>query len=235
MQFYFLEVIPESVGQVEEIDNINYDRIGPHGYTRIPLEGKVPPNVVLPTCFLSERSQPTDFLNVVPFGYLFLTISSKVMRLIENLEIDYHSVLDTEIIDKRINLRYHYHGVHFPWFRNELYIDWEKTTFTIKEAFEPVGEIQFDNYIEYRQWRNVYFKPGDKSSKSVFLKDLFLKNKVINKDLFILNDTVRTYIASERLKTLFELHDISGVQFIGEFINSRGKYHSIEPKKNSRT
>lgn len=213
MKYYFLEQIPEEIGQVEETDNRGYDRWGPNGYTLIPLEGQVPPGVYLPPCFLAERSQPTDFINVVAFGYKFLTISPRVLKLLGNFDVDYHSMLDTMVINQRLNIQYPYYGLHFPWFRNELYIDWEKTIFTIKEGFIAIGEIQFENYIEYRQWRNENSVIGSLKSKSPSLKKLFLKTDFSMKDIFMLNDISRVYIVSEQLKAAFEMHGITGMGF----------------------
>lgn len=209
MKYYFLEEIPEEIGQVEQTDNRDYDRWGPNGYTRIPLEGMIPPGVRLPPCYLAERSQPTDFLNVVAFGRLFLVINSKVLELLDNLDVDYHSVLDTVVVNQQLNIRYPYYGLHFPWFRNELYMDWNKTVFTIKEkGLKPTGEIQFENYLEYRQWHLE-----NALVNTARLKQLYLSLKVKKKDLFMLNDIIRIYIVSERLKSAFEVHEITGVGF----------------------
>lgn len=209
MKYYILEYIPEEIGQVEEIDNTNYDRLGYGGYSQIPLEGPVPPNTTLPPGILAERYQPTDFLNVVPFGNMFLIVSPKVNKLLNEFNLDYCKFLDFEVLDRRMNIRYKYYGLHFHWFRNELYLNWERTVFRVKEkGFYPRGEIKFENYLEYRQWRIENF-----GVQTAHLEQMIFKDDVKKKDFFMLNNISRIYIASERIREAFELHKITGIKF----------------------
>ncbi|GIV35526.1 MAG: hypothetical protein KatS3mg031_3061 [Chitinophagales bacterium] len=216
MKFFQLKANPNKIGQVEElvINKEGYDPWAPGGIYTIPLEGTPHPNFFLPDCCLSPKSQYTDFLNVVAWSGRMLTVSERVYSLLTKLNLDYHSVFQTNVYDKRRSMNKSYFGIYFHWFRNQCYIDWGKTTFSIVKGFTVTNElIKFDDYNHYRQWRYENFSIKNSELKSARVKDLYIKDSVIEKDLFVLDDIERIYIASERLRSSFEIAEITGVEF----------------------
>ena len=201
-------------------------------HIEVPLEGRIEGDMLIPRFLLEKQANLLDFMQITPKSSDYFALSNSAYDFLQRFEIDECQTYKAEA--ERDGSLSPFHLVHFVWHRNREYIDWAKSTFVHTTQFgaEIIKELQFPDYESFY----AYKKPLVKLKQSLYVRQLFLNEMMIDKDVFRLLFVSSGIFVSQRLKDAMQYAGLIGVRFralddLGLLTSAEQKQHMAASSK----
>lgn len=154
-----------------------------------------------------RKAQPMDIINCVPIASRGIVISDKFLSILEISRLPAEiEVFDVNAIHKGNNYHYNYFYLYKSWHLE--YIDFEKMQFFETNSIGTViKEIEINTVEQYN------LKVDQYSFRKIRPKEIFLKNSLVEYDIFRLSFIGSGYYVSKKLKNYILSQDCQGIEF----------------------